>query len=199
MRVRCAEYSGNAMGYSIIDCTMISLICGAAFGIVYEALRITRRVLPFTAVTFICDILFFIAAAFAVLKLSLYLGNYVRAYTILGFGFGVFAYIQTVGRLISAAERGIILLIKNTVGRLILKIAHLTARIIGAFAHNIAKRFGKIYDFFVMRKKNAVSLLQKQHEKMYNSKRNIALSAEVKSNGEIVGGKNVIHAKVNRS
>lgn len=186
------------MEYSIIDCTMISLICGAAFGIVYEVLRIVRRVLPFAAVTFICDMLFFIAAAFAVLKLSLYLGNYVRAYTIIGFGFGVFAYIQTVGRLISAAERGIILLIKSTIGRLILKIARLTARIIGAFAHNIANQFGKIYDFFAVRKKNAVSLLQKRHERLYNKKRNIALSAEVKSNGKIIGGKNVIHAKVNR-
>lgn len=187
------------MEYSVIDCIMISLICGTAFGIVYEILRISRRVLPFAAVTFICDILFFIAAAFAVLKLSLHLGNYVRIYTIIGFGLGVFAYIQTIGRLISAAERGIILLIKNTVGRLLLEIARLAARVIGAFAHNIAGQFGKISDFFATRKKNAVSLLQKRHEKMYNGKGNIALSAEVKSNGEIIGGKNVIHAKVNRS
>lgn len=79
-----------------------------------------------------------------------------------------------------------------------MKIARLMARVIGAFAHNIAKQFGKIYDFFAVRRKNAVSLLQKQHEKMYNKKRNIALSAQVKSNGEIIGGKNVIHAKVKR-
>ena len=45
---------------------------------------------------FVCDVLFFILAAGLVFRLSMVLGNYVRVYTIMGFGAGVFAYIVTI-------------------------------------------------------------------------------------------------------
>ena len=92
------------MAYSIPDCFMIAFAAGLVFALVYEALRIIRVVFPFKVVTFICDIAFFVIAAGAVTKLSLSLGNYIRVYTVLGFGAGIFTYIATIGRLLNVLE-----------------------------------------------------------------------------------------------
>lgn len=186
------------MEHSIIDCFMIAFLCGLAFGGVYELLRITRRLLPFQLVTVICDISFFIAAAFFVFKLSLYLGNYIRIYTLLGFGGGVFAYIQTVGRLISFLESFIIGILRKTVGAFIKYIASSAKKAIGAFAHIAASYFGKINDFSKRTTKKTFSLLKSKHQMLYNTKRDIIHSQD-KNNGENFGGKNVIHAKIKRS
>lgn len=182
------------MTYSIPDCFMIAFFCGFVFGSVYELFRIIRRLLPLRAVTFICDVCFFIIAAFFILNLSLYLGNYIRAYTILGFGGGVFAYIQTLGRIISALEITIIKVFSTVAKKMIMFLS----KPIRAFAHNTTKQFGKINDFFIAKAKKAFSLLHFRRQKLYNSKRNITTSIDIKKSGESFGGKNVIHAKVNR-
>lgn len=78
------------MAYSIPDCFMIAFAAGLIFAVVYEILRIVRVMFPFQVVTFVCDIVFFVIAAGAVTKLSLSLGNYIRIYTVLGFGAGDF-------------------------------------------------------------------------------------------------------------
>ena len=48
------------MAYSIPDCFMTAFAVGLLFALVYEALRIIRILLPFRAVTFVCDVLFFV-------------------------------------------------------------------------------------------------------------------------------------------
>ncbi len=186
------------MDHSIIDCFMIAFLCGLAFGVVYELLRVTRRLLPLQIVTVICDISFFIAAAFFVFKLSLYLGNYIRIYTLLGFGSGIFAYIQTIGRLVSFLESIIISILKKTVGAFFKRIASSAKKAIGAFAHIVASRFGKINDFSKRTTKKTFFLLKSKHQMLYNTKRDIIYSQD-KNNGESFGGKNVIHAKIKRS
>ncbi len=179
------------MSYSIPDCFMIAFFCGTAFGLVYELFRVIRRCFPLKAVTFLCDISFFILAAFLVFNISLYLGNYVRMYTILGFGAGVFTYIQTLGRLFSAIESAIGSCLKSFVRTL--------SAPIRAFAHTARPYFRKINDFFTASAKKAFSLLHFNHQKLYNKKRNITTSIDERNNGEILGGKNVIHAKIYRS
>ncbi len=174
---------------------MLAFYCGVIFGLVYEAFRLFRRIFPFKSVTFICDVLFFILAAFAVLNISLFLGNYVRIYTIIGFGAGVFAYIQTLGRLVSMLELLFGSIIKGVMANLFKMIA-IPFR---AFVHKITSHFGKINDFLIKRAKKALSLLQFRHQKLYNSKRNITTSIDDNKNGENFGGKYVIHAKINRS
>ncbi len=184
-----------AMDFSIPDCFMIAFFCGALFGLFYELLRIVRRLFPLNAVTFVCDICFFIVAAFVVLGISLYLGNYVRIYTLLGFAAGIFAYIQTIGRLLSALEMLVVRCLKTFAKALY----NVLAARVGAFAHKIKLHFGKINDFFADKAKKAFSLLQFKHQKLYNKKRNITTSIDDAKNGEIFGGKNVIHAKIYRS
>lgn len=182
------------MTYSIPDCFMIAFLCGAVFGLVYESLRLIRRLLPFKSVTFVCDICFFIIAAFVIFNLSLYLGNHIRIYTILGFGCGVFTYIQTIGRLISALEVALTKLIMRA-GKALYKTL---SKPVSAFAHKIAIQFGKINDFLTTKAKKTFSLLQFKRQKLYNSKRNITTSIDDRKNGENFGGNHVIHAKVFR-
>ena len=95
------------MAYSIPDCFMIAFAAGLIFAVVYEILRIIRIMFPFQVVTFVCDIVFFVIAAGAVTKLSLSLGNYIRIYTVLGFGAGIFTYITTLGRLLNIVENAV--------------------------------------------------------------------------------------------
>lgn len=182
------------MAYSIPDCFMIAFFCGTVFGLVYEIFRLIRRLFPIKAVTFICDVAFFVIAAFVIFNLSLYLGNYIRIYTVLGFGSGVFTYIQTIGRLISALEIAVL----SILGRFAETIYNIIAKPISAFAHKTSRQFGKINDFFTSKAKKAFSLLQFKHQKLYNKKRNITTSIDDKKIGENFGGKNVIHAKVHR-
>ncbi len=183
------------MTYSIPDCFMLAFLCGLLFGIVYELFRIIRMILPIKAVTFICDVCFFIAAAFVVLNISLYIGNYIRIYTILGFGAGIFTYIQTIGRLVSGLETVVIKGLKT----IIYTLCNAAARPIRAFAHKLALHFGKINDFLGNKAKKAFSLLHFRHQKLYNKKRNITTSIDDEKNGENFGGKNVIHAQIYRS
>ena len=95
------------MAYSIPDCFMIAFAAGLIFAVIYEILRIVRVMFPFQVVTFVCDIVFFVIAAGAVTKLSLSLGNYIRIYTVLGFGAGIFTYITTLGRLLNIVENAV--------------------------------------------------------------------------------------------
>ena len=95
------------MAYSIPDCFMIAFAAGLIFAVIYEILRIIRVMFPFQVVTFVCDIVFFVIAAGAVTKLSLSLGNYIRIYTVLGFGAGIITYITTLGRLLNIVENAV--------------------------------------------------------------------------------------------
>ncbi len=181
------------MGFSILDCFMISLVCGLFFGLVYECFRILRRLLKLRAVVFICDVCFFIAAGFFVFQLSMYLGNYVRLYTLLGFGMGVFTYIQTIGRVISLLETLILNFLTIIFRRISSLLSATIGKGIGLFAHNVSAAFGRFHDFFCKHKKSATSLLHFKTKRVYNVKRNII------NTGENIGGSNVIKAKIRRS
>ncbi len=187
------------MVFNILDCFMISFICGAFFGLVYEFFRIIRRMFPLTAVIFLCDVCFFITAAFFVFNLSMYIGNYIRVYTLLGFGAGVFTYINTLGRIISFTEMLIINLWNNTVGALIMKLIKRTQNAIGVFAHISANKFRAFDDFSKRTAKKLLSPLHFTPDKMYNVKRNIVSSERRSRIAENNGGKNVIQAKIRRS
>ena len=186
------------MAYSIPDCFMTAFVCGTAFGIVYEFFRIIRRLLPLKSVVFVCDVCFFIAAAFFVFNLSMYIGNYVRSYTLLGFGTGIFAYIQTIGRLFSFAEHLLLKLWKKTIGALLCNIFQAAKKGIGAFAHIVANKFRTFHDFFRRTEKKLLTPLKFTPDKMYNVKRNIVSSERNRPPRENNGGKNVIQAKIRR-
>jgi len=130
--------------------------------------------------------------AVIVLNLSLYLGNYIRSYTIIGFGAGVFAYIQTLGRLVYALETALIFALDNTIGALLRSVADILRKTIGAFAHKTASQFGKIHDFLAVCRKKSSTLLHFPRTKMYNSKR------EKITIGESSRGNHVIKAKITR-
>lgn len=181
------------MAYSILDCFMIAAVCGFIYGVFYELLRLVRRIVRFNAVTFICDVIFFVAAGIIIVNLSMYLGNYIRLYTLLGFGAGVFAYIQTLGRLVCLIETAILAILRATVGAFLIAVYNYICRIIGAFAHTTASQFGKIHNFLVNKKKKTSTLLHFRRNKLYNNKREkIAI-------GESSRGKNVINVKIKRS
>lgn len=130
--------------FTIPDCLALGLILGLLYAPIYEALRIIRLIFPFKVVVFLCDVVFFVAAAEGVFRLSLLLGNHVRGYTIVGFGAGIFTYIVTFGRLLNAAESGAAVLWRMTIGRFFRYIYEKLEKSLGAFAHNISKAFSKI-------------------------------------------------------
>ncbi len=181
------------MEFSILDCFMISFVCGLFFGIVYELFRFIRRLFDFRAVVFICDVAFCIAAGFFVFQLSMYLGNYIRLYTLLGFGTGLFAYINTVGRLAAMLENALAKVVSAIFGKVSAAVTSILKSTIGAFAHNASAAFSRFNKNSKRSKKIASTLLQFEDETVYNVKRNIVQS------GENIGGKYVIKAKIRRS
>lgn len=180
------------MEYGILDCYMISFVCGIFFGGVYEVFRLLRRIFPLRVVIFICDVLFFTLAGFFVFELSLFLGNYIRSYTLLGFGCGLFAYINTLGRLISALETVIVRALSYAFGSVASVVTSLLHKFIGLFAHNASATFGRFHDFCSRCLKSVISLLHFDTKRVYNVKRNIL------NTGESIGGNNVIKAKIRR-
>lgn len=178
------------MNVSIADCLAIAFAAGFLFGLVYEIFRIIRLILRFNAAVFICDLMFFIAAAFAVIQLSESLGNYVRIYTVIGFGAGVFAYITTLGRLLNLIESSMAIVWRKTIGRLFHKIGNFCAKSVGRIAHKIKAVFVKISEILADNNKKLQKNLHLQQEIVYNKKR-----LEKIGEGE---NKNVIKAVVRR-
>lgn len=180
------------MAYSITDCFMISFAAGLVFAVVYEALRVVRVVLPFRAVIFLCDVLFFVLAAFAVTKISVSLGNHIRIYTVLGFGAGIFTYITTVGRLLNIAENAVSGAVRRVLSAFFRKIGSGLSKIFGAIVHTSKDTFGKINKIRSSAMQKLHKPLQKSTSLLYNIKRHKA------SNGGSESG-HVIKAKVTRS
>lgn len=170
---------------------MIAFLAGILFGLVYELLRVVRLILRFRAVTFLCDIAFFILAAFFVCKLSEFLGNYVRLYTILGFGAGVFTYIVTLGRLFNSLESAFSIVWRKTMGRLFHKIGSFVRKVMGKISQNGRSAFGKIHKYSTNIAKKRLEHLHLHSEKMYNKKGKIIIGEGEKPN--------VIKAKVRKS
>lgn len=178
------------MNINIPDCFMIAFFVGLAFGLVYEALRIIRLILRFKAAIYVCDIAFFLLAAFAVLRLSTALGNYVRMYTVFGFGAGVFAYIVTVGRLLNLIESAASVAWRLTIGRLLKKISGFIKKIFVGITQKIRAGFVRASKLFQNNRENHRTPLKSDSKKVYNIKR-------LEKIGE--GEKNVIKADVRRS
>lgn len=179
------------MTYSISDCFMIAFAVGFAFGLVYEALRIVRLILRFKAAVFISDVTFFILSAFAVFRLSESLGSYVRIYTVLGFGAGVFAYIVTIGRLLNLAESAASIAWRKTIGKLIHNIGKGLRKLFGIIAQKLKAEFGNISKHLENTREKCSKRLQSKAKKLYNKERL-----------EKTGGSEEIHvitAKITRS
>ncbi|MBD5129345.1 MAG: hypothetical protein HDT43_05425 [Ruminococcaceae bacterium] len=166
------------MSYSIPDCFMIAFAVGLVFGLVYEALRIVRLILRFGAAVFVCDIAFFMLAAAAVFKLSESLGNFVRVYTVLGFGAGVFAYIVTVGRILNLAESAASIAWRKTIGRFIRLIGDSARNSFGIIAQNSKVIFGKISKHFDNARENQFKHLQLRTKMLYNKKKQTKIGEE---------------------
>ncbi len=179
------------MSYSISDCFMIAFAAGLVFGLVYEALRIVRLILRFRAAVFVCDVAFFMLAALAVFKLSESLGNFVRVYTVLGFGAGVFAYIVTVGRILNLAESAAALAWRHTIGRLVHGIVGSAKKMFVNISQKTRSGIGKISEYWSAARENGAKRLQSMHKTLYNKKR-----LEKIGEGEEV---HVIKASVRRS
>lgn len=181
------------MEFGILDCFMIAFFTGVIFGLVYEFFRFIRRIIPNNIVILICDICFFIAAGFFVFELSMYLGNFVRLYTILGFSAGLFTYIQTIGRLFSLLEIALLRFLRAMIGTVFACVAGIVKGAIRIIAHNTNAAFGCFHDFSKRIAKSASSLLHFNTKRVYNVKRNIC------NHGENIGGNNVIQVKIRRS
>ena len=156
------------MAYSIPDCFMISFAAGLIFALVYEALRIVRVVFPFRVVTFICDIVFFVLAAGAVTKLSLSLGNYIRIYTILGFGAGIFTYVTTIGRLLNIIENAAAGAVRSALAAVLRFFGSIFGKLFGAIAHVGTDVFGKINKICLSAEKKLHKPLQNKVKVVYN-------------------------------
>ena len=177
------------MYISIPDCFMIAFVAGLLFGLVYEALRIIRLILRFKAAVFLCDVSFFILAALGVMTLSKSLGNYVRIYTVLGFGAGIFTYIVTVGRLLNLMESAASTAWRMTIGRGLKKIGQSAKKGIGTIRQKTELTFGKISKDLKERAENRRRDLKSPSKTLYNKARPEKL-------GE---GDHVIKAKITKS
>lgn len=159
------------MAYSVPDCFMAAFAAGLVFGLVYEVLRIIRLLIPLRTVTFICDILFFLLAATAVTKLSLTLGNYIRGYTVLGFGTGVFCYITTIGRLLNLLENAIMNSIRAVIKAFFRAISQAFRKLFGTIAHKTSLVFGEIHKNISRRLETLRNPLKSKPKIVYNKKR----------------------------
>lgn len=179
------------MVFSIPDCFMIAFAAGLLFGLVYEALRIIRLILRFKAAIFVCDVVFFALSAWAVCSLSKSLGNYIRVYTVLGFGAGVFAYIVTIGRLLNLAESAASVVWRRTIGKFVCLVGGKCKKIFGKLSQISKEKLSIITKFIGDSRENAGKHLHSHRKMMYNK----SISDKT---GE--GEKNhVIKAKVTRS
>ncbi len=177
------------MYVSIPDCFMISMFVGVVFGLVYEALRIVRLLLPFRLVVFTCDVVFFALASIVVMGLSKLLGSYVRIYTILGFGAGVFTYIVTVGRLLNVIENAASNAWRKAIRGFFTMIFNAVRKIFGKIAHKLQSAFVKSAEYRKGRSKNKSQDLKSEADLMYN-----------KNRADKIGGRaNVIKASVRKS
>ncbi len=147
---------------------MIAFAAGLVFSVVYEALRLVRVVFPFRVVTFLCDIAFFVIAAGAVLKLSVSLGNYVRIYTVLGFGAGVFTYITTLGRLLNVLENAVAGAVRSALSAFSRFLGRFFGKFFGAIAHLWADLFGKINKICLNAEKKLRQPLKNKVKMVYN-------------------------------
>ncbi len=177
------------MYVSIPDCFMISMFVGVVFGLVYEALRIIRLLLPFRFVVFACDVVFFALASIVVMGLSKLLGSYVRIYTILGFGAGVFTYIVTVGRLLNVIENAASNAWRKAIHGFFSVIFNTIRKVFGGISHKIKSAFVKSAEYCKRRSKNTPEDLKSEADMMYNKKRL----------DKIGGRANVIKASVRKS
>lgn len=179
------------MNVSIPDCFMIAFAAGLIFGLVYEAIRIVRLILRFRIAIFICDIVFFILAAMFVCKLSEFLGNYVRLYTVLGFGAGIFTYIVTIGRILNALESAASIAWRRTIGRVFNICVRALRNLLGKIRHKSNDIFVKIHEYSEKIKKRRLERLHLSQEMVYNSVGNDNIGEGEKAH--------VIQAKVRKS
>lgn len=159
------------MNVSIPDCFMIAFVVGLIFGLVYEVLRIVRLILRFKAAVFICDVAFFVLSAFAVMTLSKSLGSYVRMYTVLGFGAGVFTYIVTLGRLLNLIESATSIAWRATIGRFLHFIGRSVKKLFSTICQKTVHIFGKISKDRRESRENKRRDLKSASQKMYNKER----------------------------
>ncbi len=160
------------MYVSIPDCFMIAFLAGLIFGPVYELLRIIRLILRMRIVVFLCDIAFFIGAGFVVCKLSEFLGSYIRMYTVIGFGAGVFTYIVTLGRLLNTLEGSAAVVWRRTIGKLFRKLKRSTKNILIKIAQKSRNGIVKIHEYSSNFTKTHLKRLHLNRKKMYNIKGN---------------------------
>ena len=170
---------------------MIAFAAGLIFGLVYEALRIVRLILRFRSAVFVCDIVFFILAAMFVCKLSEFLGSYVRLYTVLGFGAGVFTYIVTVGRIFNILESAASVAWRRTIGRALYKCTDLVRKIAGKVHHKAQRIFVKTHEYLDNQEKKLREHLHLNHKMVYNNVGNKNIGEGEKAH--------VIKAKVRKS
>lgn len=177
------------MNVSIPDCFMISMFVGVVFGLVYEGLRIIRLLLPFRLVVFTCDVVFFALASIVVMGLSKLLGSYVRIYTVLGFGAGVFTYIVTIGRLLNVIENAASNAWRKAIFSFFKMIFNAINKLFSSFLHKCKTVFVKSAEYRKRSSKNASQDLKSESDLMYNKKRL----------DKIGGSTNVIKASIRKS
>ena len=180
------------MNCTVPECFMAAFAAGLLFSVVYEVLRIIRVIFPFRWLTFICDILFFLLAAQVVTKLSLSLGDHIRWATVFGFGAGIFAYINTIGRLLNILENAVANAVRTALGAFFRKIGHAASVLFGVIAHTVSRIFGKITKIYSDHVKKRHRHLKKQHGIVYNKE------CHKDNNGGSENG-HVIKAEVRRS
>lgn len=177
------------MYVSIPDCIIISLFVGLVFGLVYEALRIVRLLFPFRIAIFACDVIFFALASIVVMGLSKMMGNYVRIYTVLGFGAGVFTYIVTVGRLFNIAENAASNAWRKAIRNVCHTLSKAICRLFGSISHKIKNAFVKNAEYSIISSKKFQQGLKSDSKLLYN-----------KNRLDKIGGRtNVIKASVRKS
>lgn len=179
------------MNVSIPDCFMIAFAAGLIFGLVYEAIRIVRLIVRFRIAVFLCDIVFFILAAMFVCKLSEFLGNYVRLYTVLGFGAGIFTYIVTIGRIFNVLESAASIAWRRTIGRVLRKCVSMSRNLVGKIHHKARESFVKIHEYSEKLEKRRLERLHLSQEMVYNNVGNDNIGEGEKAH--------VIQAKVRKS
>lgn len=176
---------------SFTESFMLAFAAGLVFALVYEVLRLVRIIFPLRAAIFVCDVLFFVIAGFAVVRLSVSMGNYIRGGIVFGFGAGIFAYITTIGRLLNLVENAIAGAVRSVLEAVFGFFGRICRKCFGFIAQKSSAVFGRINKICSDLSKKHSRDLKKDTHLVYNEE-----STKENSGGSESG--HVIIAKVRK-
>lgn len=176
-----------------------SMLLGVMMGVFYECFRFVRQLLekPPSWFVFIQDLLYFVCYGFCVFLFSMEKGGEIRLFYIAGAFAGTFAYLFSLGILISKLLKWVAKLLRSTIGILVRPVTVFLSSIAQLFR----RIFSKIHDFIKISMKFFKKTLIKPSKVLYNNinNQNVSENVTVKGSEEKYAIKGRVRSKAGKA